>query len=152
MSFVTAAPQAVTVAAGDLAGIGSAIDEANAAAAARTTNVAAAAGDEVSAQLAGLFGAHARRYQALGAEAAAFHDAFVQTLLAGGGSYARTEAANVQQTLLDLVNAPTELLLGRPLIGQGAAAGRRRGRRASRLAARQRGRTRPSRVLVRPVG
>ena len=66
MSFVTAAPQAVTVAAGDLAGIGSAIDEANAAAAARTTNVAAAAGDEVPAQLAGLFGAHARRYQALG--------------------------------------------------------------------------------------
>jgi hypothetical protein len=68
-----------------LASIGSTIDEANAAAAARTTNVVAAA-DEVSAQIAALFGAHARSYQALSAQAAAFHAQFVQSLLAGGGS------------------------------------------------------------------
>lgn len=73
----------------------------------------------MSAQIAALFGAHARSYQALSAQAAAFHDQFVRSLIAGGGSYARTEAANVQQTLLDLVNAPTLALLDRPLIGDG---------------------------------
>src|SRR6185437_8943919 len=101
--------------------IGSAIDQANAAASARTINVAAAADDEVSAQIAGLFGAHARGYQTLSSQAAALHDRFVRALLAGSDSYAATEAANVAQTLLDVVNAPTLALLGRPLIGNGAA-------------------------------
>ena len=52
-----------------------------------------------------------------------FHDHFVRTLDAAAGSYASTEAANVQQGLLNLVNAPTEALLGRPLIGNGADGG-----------------------------
>jgi hypothetical protein len=54
----------------------------------------------------------------LGAEAAAFHDQFVQALNAGAGSYASAEAANasplqtVQQDALNLVNAPAQALLG----------------------------------------
>src|SRR6516165_7621384 len=107
MAFVAAAPEAFTAAASDLADIGSAINEANTAAAAQTIRLEAAAVDEVSVQIAALFGAHAQNYQVLSAQAAAFHDHFVQTLAAAARSYASTEAANVQQSLLNLVNAPT---------------------------------------------
>jgi triacylglycerol lipase len=54
----------------------------------QTTGVLAAAEDEVSAGIAALFSGHAREYQALGAQAAAFHDRFVRALTAGAGSYA----------------------------------------------------------------
>jgi hypothetical protein len=63
MSFLAVAPEALTGAAGDLAGIGSTIHEANVAAAAQTTNVVAAAADEVSAQIAAVFRVHAWNYQ-----------------------------------------------------------------------------------------
>ncbi|MDR3740164.1 MAG: PE family protein, partial [Terracidiphilus sp.] len=95
MSFVIAAPELVTAAATDLANIGSTISAANAAAAAPTTGMLAAAEDEVSAAIAAVFSAHGQGFQALGAQAAAFHDQFVQTLTAGAGSYASAEAANV---------------------------------------------------------
>ena len=85
MSFVIAAPEMLTTAATDLAGVGSAINAANAAAVASTTGVVAAAADEVSAQIAALFGAHAQDYQALSAQAAAFHEQFVRALNAGAG-------------------------------------------------------------------
>ncbi|AGL27282.1 PE-PGRS family protein [Mycobacterium tuberculosis CAS/NITR204] len=67
MSFVVAAPEVVVAAASDLAGIGSAIGAANAAAAVPTMGVLAAGADEVSAAVADLFGAHA---QATGIECA----------------------------------------------------------------------------------
>ncbi len=117
MSFVVAAPEILSAAATDLANIGSSISAANAAALAPTTGVLAAGADEVSAAIAVLFGSHA---QALSAQAAAFHAQFVQTMASGTGGYASAEAANVQQTLLGLINAPTQTLLGRPLIGDGA--------------------------------
>ena len=117
MSFVNVAPEIVASAAGDLEGIASSITAANAAAAAQTTGVAAAAADEVSLAIAALFGTHAQTYQALSAQASAFHHQFVQTLNAGVGAYASAEAVNVEQTLLNAVNAPTQALLGRPLIG-----------------------------------
>ncbi|WP_140032002.1 PE domain-containing protein, partial [Mycobacterium tuberculosis] len=50
----------------------------------------------------------------------AFHDQFVRALAAGAGAYAGAEAANVEQQLLNAINAPTLALLGRPLIGNGA--------------------------------
>lgn len=56
MSYVTAMPELVTAAAADLAGIGSTIEGANAAAAGPTTNLLAAAEDEVSTAIAALFG------------------------------------------------------------------------------------------------
>src|SRR5262245_32512538 len=93
MSFVIAAPETLAAAASDLTGIGSMISEANAAALASTTHVMAAAGDEVSQAVAALFGAHGQAYQALRAQAAAFHREFVQALTAGGSAYAVAEAS-----------------------------------------------------------
>jgi PE family len=55
--------------------------------------VVAAGADEVSTAIAAVFGAHAEGYQALSAQAASFHDQFVQALNAGAGAYASTEAA-----------------------------------------------------------
>jgi hypothetical protein len=78
-SFVIASPDVLTSASSDLTGIGSAIRAANAAAAPSTTSVMLAAQDEVSAAVAALFSSHAQGYQALAAQAAAFHAEFVQT-------------------------------------------------------------------------
>ncbi|MCV7089407.1 PE family protein, partial [Mycobacterium interjectum] len=122
MSFVVAVPEYVTAAASDLANIGSTISAANAAAAVPTSTVAAAAGDEVSAAIAAIFGGHAQAYQAISAQAAAFHQQFVQLLTAGAGSYTNAEAANANplQGLLNDINAPFDTFLGRPLMRNGA--------------------------------
>ena len=101
MSFVIAAPEMMTGAATDVAGIESALSAAHAAAATSTTQVLAAAGDEVSAAIAGLFSAHGQGFQALGAHAAAFHDQFVKALSGAGCTYTAAEAANAS-----LVSAP----------------------------------------------
>jgi hypothetical protein len=94
MSFVTAQPEVVAAAAGQLHGIGAVLAAQNAAAAGVTTGVAPAAADAVSALTATQFGAHAAMYQAVSAHAAAIHEMFVDTLGASAGSYAATEAAN----------------------------------------------------------
>jgi PE family len=94
MSFVTTYPEALAAAAGNLAGIGSAMSAGNTAAAAPTTGVIPAAADEVSALTAAQFAAHAQMYQAMAAQAAAIHERFVAMLGASSGSYAATEAAN----------------------------------------------------------
>ncbi len=120
MSFTVVEPQMLTAAAADLAKIGAAIDTVSTAAAASTTNLLPAAADEVSAAIASLFGTHALAYQAIGAQAATFHDGFVQALSRAASRYAASEVANVEQNLLGLINAPTQALFGRPLIGNGA--------------------------------
>src|ERR1700733_10671704 len=126
MSYVIATPDALSAAASDLDGLGLSIEAASTAATAPTTNLLAAAQDEVSTAIAALFGNHAEEFHALSAQAAAFHSRFAQALSANSGTYGATEAANVaplkvfEQVLLGLVNAPTELLMGRPLIGNGA--------------------------------
>lgn len=123
MSFVVAGTEAISAAAANLAGISSTISEANAAAAAQTTAVQAAAADQVSAAVAALFGSHGQGYQTISTQMSAFHGQIVQALSASGAAYASAEATNVQQTLLDLINGPTQTLLGRPLIGDGANGG-----------------------------
>jgi hypothetical protein len=126
MSYVIAAPDVMASAATDSANLAATVKAANAAAALPTTGLVAAGADEVSAAVAALFGAHAQGYQALGAQAAAFHGQFVQRLPAGAGHYALTEATNaaplqsVERGLLAAVNAPAQALVGRPLIGNGA--------------------------------
>jgi len=126
MSFVSVAPEFVSAAATDVADIGSVISQANAAAAFPTTSVVAAGGDEVSAVIAGVFSAHAQAYQAVSAQAASFHQQFVQLMNGGAAQYLSTEAGSVsplqtvQQDLLNAVNAPTLALIDRPLIGPGA--------------------------------
>ena len=99
MSFLVAAPDTLAASASDLAGIGSSLSEANVAATASTTRLIAAGGDEVSAAIASLFSRHGKAFQALSAQAAAFHDQFVQALRAGAGAYASTETTNTSPML-----------------------------------------------------
>ncbi|MBC9063177.1 PE family protein, partial [Mycobacterium tuberculosis variant africanum] len=119
MSFVIAAPEVIAAAATDLASLESSIAAANAAAAANTTALMAAGADEVSTAIAALFGAHGQAYQALSAQAQAFHAQFTQALTSGGGAYAAAEAAAVSP-LLDPINEFFLANTGRPLIGNGA--------------------------------
>ena len=128
MSFVFAEPDVISTAATDLGNIGSALTEANSAAVAQTTQVLAAGADEVSAAVAAVFAAHGHGYQVLSTQVAAFHEQFVQSLNASvgdvcqrrGGQRVKKPLQALPQQLLNLVNAPTEALLGRPLIGNGA--------------------------------
>ncbi|EFD60897.1 PE-PGRS family protein, partial [Mycobacterium tuberculosis EAS054] len=116
MSFVIAAPDLVAMATEDLAGIGASLTAANAAAAVPTSGLLAAAGDEVSAAIAALFSSHGQQYQAMSAQAAAFHARFVQALVETINAYAAAEAANASplqtlgQGLLGAINAPAAAL------------------------------------------
>ncbi|KZS74061.1 hypothetical protein A4G29_14495 [Mycobacterium kansasii] len=119
MTYLTTEPQMMTAAAADAARIGSAIGEANAAAAGRITAWVAAAADEVSAATATLFGSYAREYQAVMSQLAAFHDRFIQALTGAASAYLDTEAANAAAALntLTATTAPaasptTALVMG----------------------------------------
>ncbi|WP_264956274.1 PE domain-containing protein, partial [Mycobacterium kiyosense] len=125
MSYVMATPDVCAWAASDLAGVGSALSAANAAAAAPTGVVAVAAADEVSAAVAALFSDYALAYQRLAALAAALHDRFVVALSGAATAYSQAEAASasplqiIEQGVLGAVNSPFLTVTGRPLIGNG---------------------------------
>jgi PE family len=131
MSYVNAAPEYVAAAATDLANIGSTISSANTAAMGPTSGVLAAGADEVSATVAALFDAHAQVYQALSAQAAYFHEQFVQLLNVGASHYALAEAANasplqtIEQGVLSVADAPSgqTLTAAQSVIGSAASAG-----------------------------
>jgi PE family len=97
MSFVTIGPEFVEAAAGDLAGIRSALSEATSAASGPTTGMLPAGADEISAAISQMFGSYGQEFQALSAEAAAFHENFVGLLQSGAAAYVGTEASSVQQ-------------------------------------------------------
>jgi len=126
VSYVMAVPDVLGSAASDLTGIDAALSQAHAVAAASTTGLPAAAGDEVSAAIAALFSSHGRQFQSLSAQMAVLHQRFAASLTGAAHGYAGAEAANasplqtVEHSLLNAVNAPTAALLGRPLIGNGA--------------------------------
>ena len=158
MSFLLVAPEILDSAAADVSQIGSALGADNLAAALPTTQLTAAAADEVSTAIAAVFGAHAKEYQTAATLAATYHEQFVRELNAAATTYASTEASinttlqevvtavnavasNGFQTLVygpihavgeawinspigqaldPIINAPTEALLGRALIGNGA--------------------------------
>ena len=92
MTSLITQPQLLATAAEDASAIGSAITQAEAAAAGPTTGLVAAAEDEVSAITAQVFGGYGQEYQALLHQAAAFHDQFVARLTAAGNTYRQTEA------------------------------------------------------------
>lgn len=92
MTNLVAQPEIFATAAQDASSIGSAINDARAAAAGSTTSLAAAAQDEVSAITAQFFGSFGQEYQALLQQAAAFHGQFTATLAAAGNAYAQAEA------------------------------------------------------------
>ncbi|MCV7092028.1 PE domain-containing protein [Mycobacterium interjectum] len=106
MSYLVALPELMSAAATNVASVGSAVETAHQAMAGATTGVVAAAEDEVSVAIAALFSAHGQGYQALSAQAAAFHGQFVRALTGAGGAYAAAEAANasplasIEQSLL----------------------------------------------------
>ncbi|MCW2662867.1 MAG: hypothetical protein JWP83_4019 [Mycobacterium sp.] len=92
MTSLITQPQILTTAAADASSIGSAINDARAAAAGSTTNLAAAAEDEVSAVTAQFFGSFGQEYQALLQQATAFHGQFAAALAGAGNAYAQAEA------------------------------------------------------------
>ena len=133
MSFLNVVPELLDAAAADVKSIGSTVDAAHAAAATQTTGIEAAAADEVSAAIAAAFGDYGQEFQALGARASAYGQALVQTLSSSSAAYVGAEAASasplaaatltyqtVEQDVLDIINYPTDVLIGRPLIGNGA--------------------------------
>ncbi|MCV7377477.1 PE family protein [Mycobacterium alsense] len=96
MSFLFAAPEALATAASDLAGIGSTLSTANAAASVPTSAVVASAADDVSAQVAAFLSEHGLGYQQVSAQIAKFHEQFVQTLTSGANAYAAAESSAAQ--------------------------------------------------------
>ncbi|SPM27249.1 PE family protein [Mycobacterium terramassiliense] len=112
MSFVSVVPDLMQGAAQDLAGIRSSLAEASAVATGPTTAIAAAAEDEVSVALASLFGNVGAEFQALSAQAQAFHQEFVSLIDAGANAYLSAEVANAEQALLGDMGAPAQSLLG----------------------------------------
>ncbi len=119
MSFVIAVPDLVEVAAQDLAGIRSSLDEVTEAIVAPTTSLVPAAQDEVSAAIAKLFGAFGQEYQALNAEVATFHNAFVNAMTSGAAAYLDAEIANGAALLSGGGSLTADL--GAGLSGLGAA-------------------------------
>ncbi|GFG65736.1 PE family protein [Mycobacterium kubicae] len=122
VSFLATTPQLVTAAAENLAGLGSNLGQATAAAARGTTGVAAAAADEVSLAIAQVFGSFGEEFQAVNAQAAAFHSEFVRLLNGSAAAYVATEIANAQQNVMSAVNAPAQTLLSGVAASPAAAA------------------------------
>jgi hypothetical protein len=123
MSTLDVIPEALATASGDLAAIGSSLNEANSIAALPTAAITPAAADEVSAAIAALFSGHGQFWQGVAAQAQEVHQQFVQNLNSAANWYATTEAANVpalEQNASAAINAPTEALFNRPLLGNGA--------------------------------
>jgi hypothetical protein len=120
MSFVRAVPEFLGTSASRMASIGSTISASNAIAAVPTVSLSAAAGDQVSAAVAAFFSGHARGYQTLSAQAADFHNQFVQKLSAGANTYAVAEAANAAP-IQQLLNGSADSTVGSPTPGGGIA-------------------------------
>ncbi|VBA42630.1 PE-PGRS family protein PE_PGRS16 [Mycobacterium innocens] len=121
MSFAIASPEMIAAAATYLAGIGSSISAANAAAAAPTAGLVAAAADEVPAGVAALFSAYA--LCAGLSEPRYASGRFSCTARAGldgrRGRVRQHRGRQCRANLLNAINASTQALLGRPLIGNG---------------------------------
>ena len=122
MSFMFVTPGLIEDAAQDLTAIHSSLAEATTAVAGPTTGIAAAAQDEVSVAMASLFGGVGQEFQALSAQAQAFHAEFVNLMNAGAGAYVAAEGA-AGQTLMSAAAAPAQALLGGSVIGGGQVLG-----------------------------
>ncbi|OBK50283.1 PE family protein [Mycobacterium kubicae] len=144
MSYLVTAPDVLASAAANVDGIATAINEANAAAAGRTTGLLAAAEDEVSAAIAGLFNAYGNEYQAVIRQAETFQTEFTQALSTAANTYAQAEAAaaTALTTASNAINSPLQALLGQPVTAPITATG---GSGFTALAAT------PSALLTNPV-
>ena len=118
MSTLSVVPDIVSAASGNLQQLGSALRSASAAAASQTTAIAAPAADDVSAAITALLGTHAQEFQTINAQAATFHDEFVNRLSGGAAQYVSTELSNAQQTLANTLGT---IGTGQGLVGGAAA-------------------------------
>src|ERR1700758_601500 len=129
MSYVNAALAHVAAAASDLAGIGSTISSANSAALGPTSSVLPPGADEVSMSIAALFGTHSQIYQQLSAQAALFHQQFVQLMSGSAAHYATTETANASplqvagQSALGTAGSAGSMVAGMPAAATGGLTG-----------------------------
>lgn len=117
MSFVKTLPEAMTMAAGQLAGIGEALATESGAALAPTTVIASAGSDPVSQLQAALFATYGNLYQSISDQAAAVHQQLVQLLGQNAVAYATAEQTNqatasldaaIQSFLTDILGVPTQ--------------------------------------------
>ncbi|OBG99749.1 PE family protein [Mycobacterium sp. E2699] len=92
MSDLISTPETLAATAADVQSIESAITDARAGEAARTTGLLAAAEDEVSTAIATLFATYGRQYQAALSQAGIFHTEFTRALAAAASTYAQAEA------------------------------------------------------------
>lgn len=119
MTYLSAQPQVLANAAVELEGIGSAVNAAVAAAAVPTSNVVAAAADEVSAAIARMFGGYGAQCQTVISQVAELQDEFSRLLAAAGFAYPETELANAATVAATPLNGPTVSLImggsGNPL-------------------------------------
>jgi PE-PPE domain/PE family len=124
MSQVLAVPDLLLATATNVESIGSAINTASASAAGPTTQVLAAAEDEVSAAIAQLFGAYGKDYQAAVAQAAAFQSDFSRALAGAATAYAQAEAANAAGigNAFNALTGPLQSLVGQTGAGGASAA------------------------------
>ncbi len=106
MPFVIAIPELVLDAARDLTSIGSSLADGSATASGPTTGIEAAAQDEVSVAIASLFGKFGRQFQALNAQARAFHAQFVSSLNASAAAYATQDMNALGGTVAAQSQAP----------------------------------------------
>ncbi|MFQ2879081.1 MAG: hypothetical protein CK429_35525 [Mycobacterium sp.] len=123
MPMLKVVPAIVSAASENLASLGADLRAATAAAAHRTTAIAAPAADEVSEAITTFLGTQAKDFHAVSAKAAVFHDQFVKLLHGGVAQYVATEAANSEQILAHAVNAPAQALLSHPLMAAGQGSG-----------------------------
>lgn len=101
MSFVKAAPEAMTSAAGQLQGLGETLAAQNASVATPTTVIAPAGTDPISQLQAALFAAYGSLYQSISDQAAAVHQQLVQVLGQNAVAYSAAEQTNQATTSLD---------------------------------------------------
>ena len=108
MTVLVVTPELLMSAAADVHGIGSALRAAHMAAAVPTTGLLTAGADEVSAAITSLFNDHAQLYQAMAAQAHAFHTQFAQLLGNAGPIYQAIEQAN-EKLIINVTNAVGQL-------------------------------------------
>lgn len=96
MSYMRTIPEFLSTAAADIGGIGSALSDASLAAADPTTNLLAAAADEVSTVVSKVFGGYGLSAQAVLTQASAFHNEFTELLANAGGIFAQAEVDNAE--------------------------------------------------------
>ncbi|MDD7813912.1 PE family protein [Mycobacterium sp. CSUR Q5927] len=101
MSFVKAAPEAMTSAAGQLQGIGEVLVAQSASARIPTTAIAPAGTDPVSQLQAALFATYGSLYQSISDQAAVVHQQLVRALGQNAVMYSAAEATNQSTTSLD---------------------------------------------------